>query len=594
LCGILNSDVSFRRRDRYRAIGMLTSKLKTWIETVRQQGRRREEQVFLVVTLLIGVLVSIAVVGFIVLTERLGARLFPTDGAAWRRLLIPVAGSLGMGYLIYRYAPGARGSGIVQTKVALYVRGGVISLRTVLGKFFFTSATLASGIPLGPEGPAVQVGAGIASVLGRKLGLSQEKVKALIPVGASAAIAAAFNAPLAGVLYALEELVGDLNAPVLGSVVLSAATSWIVLRLFLGNEPLFHVPQYEFVHPIEFAIYAVLGVVGGGVSSLFVKSLLRLRVWFKNLPRRTVWFQPVVGGLLVAILGWFIPEVLGVGYVWLGEALNGQMGLRLMASLAVLKLLTVVVAYSSGNAGGIFAPSLFIGAMVGGALGGIAHHLLPNYTATAGAYALVGMGAVFAGIVRAPMTSVIMIFEVTHDYAVIVPLMIANLVSFYIARRFQPATIYEELALQDGIHLPASVTREDFGRLHVADAIRAPAEVFRCEDLVSQALEVARGSRSRTWLVVDDSGLAGIVSLSELDSAQARGAGEERVGQILRSGLFPHVHEDQTLEVALRRLGQAGLDVIPVVSRANVRELSGVITLGDILQKYGVAPPPEG
>ncbi len=188
--------------------------------------RDREEQAFLALTLFIGALVGATVVAFILLTERFGARLYPAGGMGLRRLLVPIAGSLGMGYLLYRYFPDARGSGVPQTKAALYAREGRITLGTVFGKFFCTSATLASGIPLGREGPAVQVGAGLASVLGRRLGLSQEKVKALIPVGASAAIAAAFNTPMAAVLFSLEEVVGDLHAPVLGSVVLASATSW--------------------------------------------------------------------------------------------------------------------------------------------------------------------------------------------------------------------------------------------------------------------------------------------------------------------------------------------------------------------------------
>jgi H+/Cl- antiporter ClcA len=204
-----------------------------WIALLQQ----REEQVFLALTLLIGALTGLAVVAFIVLTERLGMRLYPVGSSGWRRVLIPVAGSMTMGYLLYRYFPNARGSGVPQTKAALYARDGFISLRTVLGKFVCTAATLASGIPLGREGPSVQVGGGIASVLGRALGLRPEKVKALIPVGAAAAIAAAFNTPMAAVLFALEEVVGDLHAPVLGSVVLASATSWAMLRLLLGNNP---------------------------------------------------------------------------------------------------------------------------------------------------------------------------------------------------------------------------------------------------------------------------------------------------------------------------------------------------------------------
>ncbi len=314
----------------------------------------REEQVFLVLTLLIGALVGLVVVAFIVLTERAGARLYPWvarhGGAYW----CPVGGSLAMGYLLYRYFPDARGSGVPQTKAALFAREGRITLSTVLGKFFCTAATLASGIPLGREGPAVQVGGGIASVLGRALGLRPEKVKSLIPVGAAAAIAAAFNTPLAAVLFALEEVVSDLHAPILGSVVLASATSWGVLRLMLGNDPLFQVPQYQLVNPWELVIYGFLGIAGGLVSAAFSQLLLRMRAWFQNRPRKTVWFQPVVGGVVVGVMGWFVPQVMGVGYKYVGDALNGGMALKLMVLLLVLKLVATATSYASGNAGGIF------------------------------------------------------------------------------------------------------------------------------------------------------------------------------------------------------------------------------------------------
>src|ERR1700693_6275698 len=371
----------------------------TWWKAPARQWtlllQEREEQVFLVLTLLIGALVGAIVVAFILLTERFGARLYPAGGAAWRRLLVPVTGSLGMGYLLFRYFPDARGSGVPQTKAALYARGGRISLSTVFGKFFCTSATLAGGIPLGREGPAVQVGAGIASVLGRNLGLRPEKVKALIPVAAAAAIAAAFNTPLAAVLFALEEVVGDLHAPVLGSVVLASATSWAMLRLLLGNDPLFKVPSYQLVSPWEFGVYAVLGVLGGLVSVAFTKLLVGMRERFLRFPRKTVWFQPLAGGLLVGIMGWFVPQILGVGYAYVGSALNGGMALKLMVLLLVLKFFAVTTSYASGNAGGIFGPALFLGAMLGGSIGTVAHNLFPYHVATAGAYALVGMGTAF-------------------------------------------------------------------------------------------------------------------------------------------------------------------------------------------------------
>src|SRR5664280_1274695 len=303
--------------------------------------RQRESQVFLVLSLMIGAVTGLVVVAFILLTERIGMRLYPAGGAPWRRLLFPVAGSLGVGYLLYRYFPNARGSGVPQTKAALYAREGRITLRTVLGKFFCTSATLASGIPLGREGPSVQVGAGIGSVLGRLIGLRTEQVKKLIPVGAPAAIAAAFNTPLAAVLFALEEIMGDLHAPVMGAVVLASATAWMVLRLLLGNNPLFKVPQYQLVHPAEFVVYAVLGVAGGLVSVAFTKLLLGMRGRFLRFPQNTVWFQPVAGGLLVGVVGWFVPQVLGVGYGYVGDVLNGDVALKMTLPLVVLRLLTV-------------------------------------------------------------------------------------------------------------------------------------------------------------------------------------------------------------------------------------------------------------
>jgi CIC family chloride channel protein len=559
-----------------------------FIERWARLREQREEQIFLVLTILIGALVGLAVVAFIVLTERLGMRLYPVGSAAWRRVLVPIGGSLAMGYLLYRYFPNARGSGVPQTKAALFARGGFISLRTVLGKFGCTAATLASGIPLGREGPSVQVGAGIASVLGRALGLRPEKIKALVPVGASAAIAAAFNTPMAAVVFSLEEVMGDLNAPVLGSVVMASATSWMVLRLFLGNNPLFHVPQYELVHPVEFAIYAVLGVAGGFLSVAFTKLLLEMRKRFLLLPRKTWWWHPVVGGILVGLMGWFVPQVLGVGYVYVGSALNSTMAFKLMALLVALKLFAVTVSYASGNAGGIFGPSLFLGAMLGGAIGSVAHHYLPGYTASPGAYALVGMGALFAGIVRAPMTSVLMIFEMTRDYSVIVPLMIANLASLFISSRFQKQPIYEALAHQDGIHLPNIKERSGTGRRTVALIMRSATEFLPAEMSVQQAVESVRASKFRAWPVMDQGNIVGVLARSSLESANEDGRKEQPVLGLLGTLEFPHVHADHALHLALERMSQARIDILPVVHRADIHKLEGIVTLYDVLDSYGV------
>jgi CIC family chloride channel protein len=548
----------------------------------------REEQVFLLLSLLIGALTGLAVVAFILLTERVGIRFYPEGSAAWRRIAMPVAGSLAMGFLLYRYFPNARGSGVPQTKAALFARDGFISLRTVLGKFFCTATTLASGIPLGREGPSVQVGAGIGSVLGRVLGLSPEKVKALIPVGAAAAIAAAFNTPMAAVLFSLEEVMGDMNAPILGSVVLASATSWAMMRLLLGNNPLFQVPQYTLVHPLELGIYALLGIAGGFLSVAFTRMLLGMRHFFLYLPRKTQWWHPVVGGVTVGLMGWFVPQVLGVGYNYVGDALNGSIALKLLLLLVALKLVGVTVSYASGNAGGIFGPALFLGAMLGGAIGTVAHNLLPGYTASPGAYALVGMGALFAGIVRAPMTSVLMIFEMTRDYAVIVPLMIANLTSLYISRRFQKQPIYEALAHQDGIHLPTPGTLHQKSRRTVAQMMQRSPEILSAEMLVKDAVEETRSSQFRTWPVTDEKYFLGMLSRETLEVALVDGRMEHPLKNIVETLHVPHLHMDHALHLALERMSTYHLDVLPVVHRADIHSLLGIATLRDVLDSYGI------
>ncbi len=546
-------------------------------------------------TLIIGAVVGLVVVAFILLTENLASRLYPTGGAPWRRLVIPVAGALSSGYLLFRYFPNARGSGIPQTKTALFLRDGYIAFRTVVGKFGLSAVSLASGLALGREGPSVQVGAGIASVLGRKLGLSPAGVRALVPVGASAALAAAFNTPIAAVLFSLEEVMGDMHAPVLGSVVLSSATSWIVLHLLLGDEPLFHVPAYQLVHPVEFLWYAVLGIIGGLVSVAFVKLLLWQRKRFLAMPKASQSIQPVVGGLTVGILGWFVPQVLGVGYNFVGQALNGEMLIKTMALLVCLKVVATATCYASGNAGGIFGPSLFIGAMMGGAVGGIAHLLMPDYTGGVGAYALVGMGTAFAGIVRVPMTSVIMIFEITRDYSIIVPLMIANLASYFISSKLQEEPIYEALQHQDGIHLPSG-ERARQALLMVGNAFQPASQVLSAHEPIRQAAASVERERG-CWPVVDEGGLRGMLAAEKLDEAMAANRGDEPLANLvpepavteeLTAQVFPHVHSDHTLDDAMQRIAESGLKVLPVVSRTNIRELKGTLSLEDILSAYRI------
>jgi CIC family chloride channel protein len=300
-----------------------------------------------------------------------------------------------------------------------------------------------------------------------------------------------------------------------------------------------------------------------------------------------MWFQPVAGGLVVGIMGWFVPSVMGVGYQYVGDALNDSLTLKLMLTLLVLKLVATAVSYASGNAGGIFGPSLFLGAMLGGAVGSVAQHFFPGSVASPGAYALVGMGTAFAGIIRAPMTSVVMIFEITRDYAVIVPLMLSNLVSYFIASRLQKEPIYEVLAEQDGIHLP-KFGRGQQTRRQVMQVMRPAVQMLSTEETLQRALELAGGAPQRTWIVSDTRGVLGLLTREKLESAARDGNPSAPVRTLLKTGEFPHVHADHPLDDALDRMGTFHLDVLPVVSRANVHQLLGVVRLQDVLEAYGV------
>lgn len=273
------------------------------------------------------------------------------------------------------------------------------------------------------------------------------------------------------------------------------------------------------------------------------------------------------------------------GYV--GNALNGTIALKLMLLLVVLKLFGVTISYASGNAGGIFGPALFLGAMLGG-VGTVAHNLLPGYTATPGAYALVGMGALFAGIVRVPMTSVLMIFEMTRDCAVIVPLMIANLTSFFNSSQFQRQPIYDALSDQDGIHLPRRSTRDKFSQRTVAQFMRIFQQMLSGHTRVEDAVGQVRSGRLRIWPVADKEYFLGVLNRETIECALVDGRKEQSVASLVDTLHVPHVHTNQALHLALERMSKYRLDVLPIVHRANLHKLEGVVTLPDVLDAYGI------
>jgi CIC family chloride channel protein len=433
----------------------------------------------------------------------------------------------------------------------------------------------------------VQIGAGIASVVGRRLQLSPERAKALIPVGAAGALSAAFNTPVAAVIFALEEIIGDMNAGLLGSAVVASVASVIVERSILGNAPLFRVPAYHLVHPAELIGYALLGVVGGVVSLVFCKSLLALRGLFQKMRAWTRWLQPAVGGVAIGLLLLVSPAIMGVGYEYVDQALNGGLVLKTLLLLGVLKLGATVISYSSGNAGGIFAPSLYIGAMVGGAVGAIVHRVAPFPTGDSGAYALVGMGTLFAGIIRAPMTSVFMIFEITQDYQILVPLMVANLLSFVISRRYQPTPVYHALLEQDHVHLPAPGLKTT-ARGWTARDIMSPAPPLVAADRSIESVWRELGSHSNgeaPRLVGTSTELIGLLRPVRLTEAMEAGRSQERIDDLVDT-VFNHAHPDHGVDIVLERLaGSEGL--LPILSRDNIRRIEGVVTLDDVTRALG-------
>src|SRR5580698_11059550 len=378
----------------------------------------REDRLFLLLSIFIGIISGLLVVSFRMAIEWLSILLLgvaPAPGQK-RLFLIPAAVGIVVALLTRYVFPGVRGSGVNQTKAALYIHNGYISVRTVVGKFLLSALAIGSGQSLGPEDPSLQIGAGVASLIGRRVGLSRARLRLFAPVGAAAGLAAAFNAPISAILFVIEEVIGRWTAGILGSIVLSAISSVVVMRWFLGSEPLFRIPVVEMQRPSELIAYSILGIVGGLGSVALASGIGTLRAKCRQLPGWTQYFQPAIAGLLIGCIARLgAPQIMGAGYGVMDQAMHGQFTWQMLALLAGLKIIATLLSFSSGTPGGMFAPTLFIGAMLGASIGGAEHIFLPHLTISPGTYALVGMGVLFAGFLRAPMTSVFMVLEVSGN-----------------------------------------------------------------------------------------------------------------------------------------------------------------------------------
>ncbi len=509
--------------------------------TAPRKPRLNEEQLFLLVAILIGIYSGLAVVVFRLAIEWTRLLLLGSGPrpSLRRVLVVPCAAGFLVAVLVVRVFPAVRGSGVNQTKAALYIYDGYIAFRTVIGKFLMCALAIGSGQSLGPEDPSLQIGAGLASAFGRRLSLSRERLRFIAPVGAAAGLAAAFNSPITAVLFVIEEVIGRWSAGVLGAVVLSAVASVVTEQWFLGDEPLFRVPPYHLVHSAELMAYAALGLIGGGLSLVFVKSVGALRPRLRALPPWTWYLQPALAGLLVGAIAISFPQVMGAGYEYIDQAMHDQYGWRTLVALCVLKMVATTASFVSGTPGGLFAPTLFIGAMLGGAVCAIERQLAPGVTGPIGAYALVGMGTLFAGILRAPMTSVFMIVEISGNYSIILPVMISNTIAYLLSRQFQRHGLFDMLSRQDGTELPSMEEEREVD-------VRTVGEVMRPAD------------------------------------GAVRDAGDEG----------PCLYPDQSIDTALRVL--RGRPSAAVVHRADPRRIVGRFVLEDVIKSDadGAAPPP--
>ena len=558
-----------------------------------------EPQRLFILTLIIGVVCGLAAVAFhaaiFFVSDHVIYRAMNAPGYSWIAwtIVTPAIGALLSGVLLRYVFPGARGSGIPQVKVAYASRAGQVPLREAVGKFLIGVLQIGTGASLGLEGPTVQICAGISSALGRVVQFSPQSRRRLIPVGAAAGIAAAFNAPIAAVTFTIEEVVGQLDQTVLSGVIVAAALSAVIERSVLGQNPVLAVHEhYGLSDTRSLLLYAALGVAASAVAVTFTDSLLRLRARFRQWKSMPVWAQPAIGGLGTGALAAMVlylfhtAGVTGGGYRVLEQALAGSLPFRVMLVLCIVKIAATVFSYSSGGAGGIFAPVLFMGAMLGGAFGSLDKTLFHHDDV--GAFALVGMGAVFSAAIRAPMTSVLIIVEMTSGYNLILPLMIANMSAYVIARKWRPEPVYEALLAQDGVHLR---NREILSTLEYLrlDKLIARANAFACLPQAARPSDMIREAGAhhdqKVFPIVDASlKLIGLVTADEIVLLQGEPQLELLVtaSDVMRPPVGVRVHDDMRTVFELMR--SEGLREVPVVDEDG--RVLGLVDEADVAQVY--------
>ncbi|RME72051.1 MAG: CBS domain-containing protein [Chloroflexi bacterium] len=573
------------------------NKLAKAVRAILDRYQPSETAIVLVTSILVGVSTGLGAIAFIWLIDQfqhfffdiVHAGLIPWLGV-FAIVLIPVLGSLISGPLITRFAREAKGHGVPEVMQAIALRGGRIRPQVVVIKALASAACIGSGGSAGREGPIVQIGSALGSVTGQVFHLSVDRIRNLVACGAAAGIAAVFNAPIAGTIFAMEVILGEFTTAYFGNVVIAAVTASIVSRRFLGDTPAFSVPAYAMVSPWELLFYAVLGILAALTAWLVVTSLY----WFEDLFDNWKFpdaFKPAVGGVLLGVLAIFLPDTMGAGLEFIEQAITGHLAWGLMAVLIFGKMLATNFTLGSGNSGGVFAPSLFVGAMLGGAYGELVHTAFPAITAAPGAYALVGMAALFAAATHASITAIIIVFEMSGDYRLILPLMFATVISTLLSERLRQGNIYTLKLLRRGIQLRSGRDVDVMQGVFVEEAMARQLETVPLDmNLRDLMAEFSRLNR-RALPVVDENGdLYGIVSVSDVDRAIDKGMSitQTTVREIATTDLLV-AYPDETIADVLRRLNVRDVGRLPVVARDNPKKLLGVIRRSDILKAYNIA-----
>ncbi|MGN6609722.1 MAG: chloride channel protein, partial [Jatrophihabitans sp.] len=481
----------------------------------------------------------------------------------WFVLLAPVVAGLLYGPLVQAFAREARGHGVPEVMFAVARRGGRIAPQVAAVKALASALCIGGGGSVGREGPIVQIGSALGSTLGRVVQAPEERMRVLVACGAAGGIAATFNAPLAGVFFAMELILRDFAARSFGMVVLASVTSSVIGRAAFGNRPFLHLPAFTVAHPVEYLFFAALGLVAGGVGVLFTRVLYAIEDACDWAWRGPEWARPAVGGVLLGVVLLVLPEMYGVGYPVLGRGVAGHYGLWFLLALLVGKMVATSLTIGIGGSGGVFAPSLFIGAMLGGFTGEVLHHASPGLSGPVGAYGLIGMGAVFAGAARAPITAVIIIFELTGEYSVILPLMAAIVLATGVSHLLSSDTIYTLKLRRRGVDLDAHPTADVLAGVHTRAVMEPLGETLRPDtELLAAVGRLARAALGQLPVVDGDTYL-GVVTARGV--AETLADGDHDTATL--ASIIEHpttIGADEPLTTALDALESAGTPV-PVV-----------------------------